>query len=120
MASHPPCPTFSTGPCRVPVCQFTAPWRRSVSLLMVSLTLASTTSWDALAAEPSEIQFNKQIRPILAEHCFKCHGSDEKARKGKLRLDVRDEAIAKKAILPGDVDHSGMVERIFTADADDL
>jgi hypothetical protein len=83
----------------------------------LGFSLALLLSPQGTAAAP---EFNKLIRPILAEHCFKCHGSDEKARKGKLRLDVRDEALAKKAIVPGDASHSKIVERIFTTDADDL
>ena len=59
-----------------------------------------------LGAVPENPEFNKHIRPILAENCYKCHGADEKARKGKLRLDDRDAALGKKAILPGQADTS--------------
>ena len=45
----------------------------------------------ATAADVS--RYNRDIRPILSENCFSCHGPDRKARKGKLRLDVRDEAV---------------------------
>src|SRR5690242_11972783 len=41
-----------------------------------------------------KVDFNFQIRPILADRCFKCHGPDEKARKGKLRLDLAENAYA--------------------------
>ena len=43
-----------------------------------------------LTAQGDEIDFSRDVRPILARHCFKCHGPDDKARKAKLRLDVRD------------------------------
>ena len=43
----------------------------------------------ALAAP---IDFNREVRPILSDKCFKCHGFDANHRKGKLRLDVREEA----------------------------
>ena len=43
------------------------------------------------------VSFNDQVRPILARHCFKCHGPDDKARKAKLRLDVGDEAVKPAA-----------------------
>src|ERR1022692_818148 len=41
----------------------------------------------------AKVDFTQQVRPILASHCFKCHGQDEGARKAKMRLDVRDDAI---------------------------
>ena len=53
-----------------------------------------------------KVQFNRDVRPILSDTCFHCHGPDEKERKAGLRLDVRDEALkpAKSgavAIVPG-------------------
>jgi hypothetical protein len=65
-------------------------------------------------------QYNRDVRPILAENCFACHGPDKMARKGKLRLDVRDEAIKAGALVPGKPEESGLVERIFTSDKRDL
>src|SRR5262249_41087825 len=56
--------------------------------------------------------FAKQIRPILAHNCFKCHGPDEKSRKAGLRLDV-PEAATKGAIVPGQPDESELIRRIF-------
>src|SRR6478752_275199 len=89
--------------------EFCTPGPLMACYFMASLVVfvpPAVRAGDIQAATP---EFNKQIRPILAEHCFKCHGSDEKARKGKLRLDVRDEALAKKAIVPGDAGHSKIV-----------
>jgi hypothetical protein len=60
--------------------------------------------------------YNRDIRPILAENCFACHGPDRKARKADLRLDVRDEAVKAGAIVPGDTGESELVARIFSAD----
>ena len=74
----------------------------------------------ALAEPAQKLDFNRSIRPILSENCFKCHGADEKQRKGKLRLDMRDAAIAKKAIIPGKPDESELVKRLFTSDQEDL
>src|SRR5262249_52734988 len=48
------------------------------------------------AAEPG-LNFDRDVRPILADNCFKCHGPDEKERKGKLRLDERDAAAKREA-----------------------
>src|SRR5215831_9613507 len=70
----------------------------------------------AAAAEP-KISFTRQIKPILANKCFACHGPDEKERKAELRLDVRDEAVPS-VIKPGDGEHSEVVVRITTNDAD--
>jgi hypothetical protein len=70
----------------------------------------------AMGAEP-KISFTRQIKPILASKCFACHGPDEKERKAELRLDVRDEAVPS-VIKPGDGEHSEVVVRITTTDAD--
>src|SRR6266699_3998956 len=70
----------------------------------------------AIAAEP-KISFTRQIKPILAGKCFACHGPDEKERKAELRLDVRDEAVPA-VIKPGDGEHSEVVVRITSTDAD--
>ncbi len=79
----------------------------------------------ALAADPVKVDFNFQIRPLLSDRCFKCHGPDEKARKAKLRLDLR-EGILKEledgwaVVKPGNPARSEMVRRIFATDEDDL
>lgn len=56
--------------------------------------------------------FAKEVRPILAKHCFKCHGPDEKNRKGDLRLDVREGAI-ESVVVPGKPGESELVARIL-------
>ncbi len=71
----------------------------------------------AHAADPS---FNRDIRPILSENCFHCHGQDPKHRGGDLRLDIREEAVALRdgvaAIVPGDPDNSEIIRRILSKD----
>ena len=64
------------------------------------------------------IEYNRDIRPILAENCFACHGPDSAARKGDLRLDQLDAAVASAAIVLGKPDESGIIERILSADTE--
>src|SRR5689334_25046559 len=71
---------------------------------------------EAAGAEP-KISFTRQIKPILAGKCFACHGPDEKERKAELRLDVREEAVPS-VIKPGDGEHSEVVVRITSSDAE--
>ncbi len=71
------------------------------------------------------VDFNRDVRPILSNNCFKCHGPDEKARKSKLRLDERDGAVApaksgERAIVPGKPNQSELVKRIFSTDPDEV
>ena len=77
----------------------------------------------ALAAAPPpdapDIQYNRDIRPILSDTCFHCHGPDKNTRKGKLRLDQREEALARKAFVPGRPDESELVKRLFSDDPEE-
>ena len=66
------------------------------------------------AALPAEtIRFNRDIRPILSQNCFQCHGPDRNARQAGLRLDRREEAMEAGAIIPGDTEKSKLVARLF-------
>ena len=78
--------------------------------------LAGTLALPARGADPAPAgrdDFNATIRPILARHCFKCHGPDDRSRKARLRLDVRDLALRRRAIVPGKPDDSELIARIF-------
>jgi len=71
------------------------------------------------------LDFNREVRPILAENCFQCHGQDANKRKGELRLDVRESAVGKAesgetAVVPGKPEASALVARIFSTDKDEL
>jgi hypothetical protein len=67
---------------------------------------------------PEPLEFNRDIRPILAENCFYCHGQDGNKREADLRLDVREAAVSAGAIVPGEVGASTLLERIHSTDPD--
>src|SRR5437667_6909239 len=74
------------------------------------------------AAGPDRVGFNRDVRPIMSDTCFRCHGPDRNARKADMRLDIRDEAIkptrtGHTPIVPGDPDKSEIVRRIFSTGA---
>ena len=77
-----------------------------------------------LVGHPSQaadgaVQYNRDIRPILFENCFSCHGPDSASRQAELRLDRREVAVEKNAIAPGDPDSSEMIRRILSDDPDE-
>ncbi len=77
------------------------------------------------AAAAAKVDFNRDVRPLLSDNCFACHGPDTQKMKGGLRLDLREAALkpaksGKVALVPGKPEESELVKRIFTADADDL
>lgn len=68
--------------------------------------------------------FNRDIRPILSENCFFCHGQDAKDKGGELRLDIREQAVANRdgvfAIVPGNPEKSEIIRRILSKDPDEV
>ncbi len=92
--------------------------RRALLILLASPAL--------LAAEPAKLKYNRDVRPILNEKCFHCHGTDASHRKGDLRLDLRDQAIkpAKSgdiALVPGKPELSQLIARVeLPHDNDDV
>jgi hypothetical protein len=84
--------------------------------LLLLMAIAGTAA--AAPAEP--VRFNRDIRPILSGNCIFCHGPDANHRKGKLRLDLRDAALAAKAFVPGKPEESELVKRIRTHDENDV
>src|SRR5215475_11099929 len=66
----------------------------------------------------AQVRFNRDIRPIMAETCFRCHGPDKSSRMAGMRLDLRTEALKPTArgatpIVPGDPEKSAIIQRIF-------
>jgi Protein of unknown function (DUF1553)/Protein of unknown function (DUF1549)/Planctomycete cytochrome C/F5/8 type C domain len=81
-------------------------------------------SLSASAALAAPVDFNREVRPIISEKCFACHGPDDAARKAKLRLDIRDVALKERegvrAIVPGKPDDSELMVRILSKDPDEM
>src|SRR5436190_13056473 len=90
---------------------------------------SSSLSLFALAALGSlsfaaEIDFNREIRPILSNHCYACHGPDANKRKADLRLDQKDSAFGPAesgecAVIPGNLEKSELIRRITSTDKDE-
>ena len=94
-------------------------------IALIATTVATATAGQA--AEPGSVRpdFTRDVRPILSEHCFKCHGPDDAARQAKLRLDLRDAALSKSEsgsvpVVPGKPDASEVVRRILSHDPDEM
>ncbi len=66
------------------------------------------------------VSYNRDIRPILSENCFFCHGFDEQTREGDLRLDTFEGATSGDAIVPGHPEKSEIIARIFSEEEDDV
>ncbi|WOO39384.1 PSD1 and planctomycete cytochrome C domain-containing protein [Rubellicoccus peritrichatus] len=90
----------------------------SVADMQSDAASAHEESGIAIKVEP--ISFNRDVRPILSENCYFCHGPDETNNKADLRLDLRDAAIASGVLVPGDAANSELVKRIMTDDVDDV
>jgi hypothetical protein len=91
----------------------------TVSLIFGRLIVFSLAC-GSYASAGEKLEFNRDIRPILADKCFYCHGQDANKRQGDLRLDDREAALKAKAIVPRDPRTSALIERIHSTDADTL
>ena len=79
---------------------------------MVLICLSALRS----SANAQSLDFNRDIRPILSENCFYCHGQDANKRQAELRLDQREAAVTAGAITPGDLAKSSLIARILSDD----
>ncbi|MFN8706559.1 MAG: DUF1553 domain-containing protein [Planctomyces sp.] len=93
--------------------------RISGAILTASLFCGTLLFCSTIHAQ-NEIQYNRDVRPILVDACFACHGADSAARKGDLRLDQRDAAVQQGAIVPGKPDESEMIRRILSEDPESV
>ena len=90
----------------------------------IQFLIALTSALVGLAAPgpKADVDFGRDVLPILSENCFHCHGPDEKTREAKLRLDTKDSLLRtqKPIVLPGKATQSELFKRLVTKDSDDL
>ena len=96
--------------------------RKVTAKFAVCLTFALTAAavFQRSDAQDSELTFTRDIRPILSDKCFSCHGNDEDTREAGLRLDIREEAIDMEAIVPGSAEESTAYQRMISDDEDEI
>src|SRR5438552_3913278 len=93
--------------------------RRSINIA-AEVLLITLTAAVCRGAATNDVQFNRDVRPILSENCYACHGPDKNQRKAKLRLDVREVALEHEAIIPGKPAESKLVQHIFSTDPEEI
>jgi mono/diheme cytochrome c family protein len=91
---------------------------------LLVLSLSALIASGAHAVTEPKVDFNRDVRPLLSEYCFTCHGPDDAKRKSGLRLDQKESAYkpaksGKTAIVPGNAAQSELIKRITTDDEDD-
>ncbi|MFN3242623.1 MAG: DUF1553 domain-containing protein [Planctomycetota bacterium] len=103
------------------------PTRRLLGGVALVLTTTAAAQHDGVVPEPAaaaSVDYLRDVRPILAEHCYSCHGPDQKERKGDLRLDLKKDAFADRGdyavVKPNDPDDSELLLRITSDDPDEV
>lgn len=88
--------------------------------LVSQLPMVHSADQSAGNSTSAKLHFNRDIRPLLSDNCYFCHGPDKNHRQAELRLDLRQDAIDGKAIVPGDSQNSKLVERIRSTDSETM
>ena len=88
-------------------------------MLIMLCTFCTMQARIAASAPVEPVDFNRDVRPILAEKCFHCHGPDEAERQGDLRLDQREAVEASGTLIPGKPEESLLIQRITSKDPDE-
>ena len=94
--------------------------RVRMSVLILMLLPAAMLQFAGPVCAADDIEFNRDIRPILSENCFRCHGPSSASREAELRLDQRESAVERGAIAPGKPEESELVRRISADDPDEV
>jgi hypothetical protein len=98
--------------------------KRKVQIIVLCVVIGSIclshflSEVSAVGQKPS-VDFDREVRPILSDNCFACHGPDENQRKAKLRFDTKEGAFAKTGVItPGDSSKSRLYQRVSSKDPD--
>ena len=94
-----------------------------MTLSAIILAVVLVPGLPAEAEIPETVQFNRDVLPILSDHCFKCHGPDKRQRETKQRFDTRagvERALSKGFLVPGKPQESELIERLTTDDEDEV
>ncbi len=89
-------------------------------LFHLGLCCALQILWSEIGFSIDVPTYNRDVRPILADACFACHGPDSAARQADLRLDQREQAMERGAIDPGAMDSSELIRRIFATEPSEI
>src|SRR5687768_453120 len=104
---------------------FVSPPRAVSWLVLTLIVVASPVLLQAANETDDEVQFNRDIRPILSDNCYQCHGPDANKRQADLRLDEKQGLFSELAsgtrpIVPGKTDESELLRRIQSTDPSDM